>query len=72
MRLSLEEAVAYAQRGRGAHAGAMHGWTSLSPVERQVSELASRGMSNPDIGQALLMSRNPARPGLAAAPASAF
>jgi DNA-binding CsgD family transcriptional regulator len=58
MRLSLEEAVAYAQRGRGAHAGAMHGWTSLSPVERQVTELASRGMSNPDIGQALLMSRN--------------
>jgi predicted ATPase/DNA-binding CsgD family transcriptional regulator len=58
MRLSLDEAVAYAQRGRGAHAGAMYGWTSLSPVERQVTELASRGMSNPDIGQALLMSRN--------------
>src|SRR5579863_4369286 len=57
-RLSLAEAVAYARRGRGQHAGAMRGWTSLSPVERQVTELASRGMSNPDIGQALLMSRN--------------
>ena len=39
-RLSLEEAVAYAQRGRGEHAGGTHGWVGLSPVERQVAELA--------------------------------
>jgi DNA-binding CsgD family transcriptional regulator len=57
-RLSLEEAVAYARRGRGEHAGAAYGWTSLSPVERQVTELASQGLNNPDIGQALFMSRN--------------
>jgi DNA-binding NarL/FixJ family response regulator len=57
-RLSLEEAVAYAQRGRREHASATHGWASLSPVERQVTELASQGLSNPDIGQALFMSRN--------------
>lgn len=57
-RLSLEEAVAYAQRGRGEHASATYGWASLSPVERQVAELASQGLSNPDIGQALFMSRN--------------
>jgi len=57
-RLSLEEAVAYAQRGRGEHASATHGWASLSPVERQVSELASQGLNNPDIAQALFMSRN--------------
>ncbi len=47
--LSLQEAVAYAQRGRGEHADATHGWASLSPVERQVVELASQGLSNPDI-----------------------
>jgi DNA-binding NarL/FixJ family response regulator len=57
-RLSLEEAVAYAQRGRGERAGATHGWVSLSPVERQVAELASRGLSNPDIGRELFISRH--------------
>jgi predicted ATPase/DNA-binding NarL/FixJ family response regulator len=57
-RLSLQEAVAYAQRGRGEHAGATHGWLSLSPVERQMVELASRGLSNPDIARELFISRN--------------
>jgi predicted ATPase/DNA-binding CsgD family transcriptional regulator len=57
-RLSLEDAVAYAQRGRGEHATATHGWASLSPAERQVVELASQGLNNPDIAQELFMSRN--------------
>ena len=57
-RLSLQEAVAYAQRGRGERAGATHGWVSLSPVERQLVELASRGLSNPDIARELFISRN--------------
>jgi predicted ATPase/DNA-binding NarL/FixJ family response regulator len=57
-RLSLEEAVAYAQRGRGEHASATHGWASLSPVERQVVELASHGLNNPNIARELFMSRN--------------
>jgi predicted ATPase/DNA-binding CsgD family transcriptional regulator len=57
-RLSLEEAVAYARRGRGRHASAAHGWASLSPAERQVVELASYGLNNPDIARDLFMSRN--------------
>ena len=57
-RLSVQEAVAYAQRGRGEHADATHGWASLSPVERQVVELASQGLSNPDIARELFISRN--------------
>jgi predicted ATPase/DNA-binding CsgD family transcriptional regulator len=57
-RLSLQEAVAYAQRGRGEHADATHGWASLSPVERQVVGLASQGLSNPDIARKLFISRN--------------
>jgi len=56
--LSLQEAVAYAQRGRGEHATATHGWSSLSPVERQVVDLASQGLSNPDIARELFISRN--------------
>jgi predicted ATPase/DNA-binding CsgD family transcriptional regulator len=56
--LSLPEAVAYAQRGRGAHADATYGWASLSPVERRVVELASQGLSNPDIARELFISRN--------------
>jgi predicted ATPase/DNA-binding CsgD family transcriptional regulator len=57
-RLPLEEAVAYAQRGRGKHASATQGWASLSPVETRVVELASRGLNNPIIARDLLMSRN--------------
>jgi DNA-binding CsgD family transcriptional regulator len=57
-RLSFEEAVAYAQRGHGRHASATHGWASLTQVERQVVELASEGLNNPDIARELFMSRN--------------
>jgi DNA-binding NarL/FixJ family response regulator len=56
--LSLDEAVAYAQRGRGEHASAAHGWASLSPVERQVAERASQGLNNPGIARELFISRN--------------
>ena len=57
-RLPLEEAVSYAQRGRGAHASARHGWASLSRVEQQVVKLACKGLSNPDIARELFISRN--------------
>ena len=56
--LTLDEAVAYAQRGRGEHASAAHGWASLSPVERQVVDLASHGLNNPNIASELFISRN--------------
>jgi DNA-binding CsgD family transcriptional regulator len=57
-RLRLDEAIAYARRGRGDHAEATHGWTSLSMAERHVVEHAARGLSNPEIAQELFMSRD--------------
>jgi DNA-binding CsgD family transcriptional regulator len=57
-RLSLEEAVAYARRGRGEHPAARCGWDSLSPAEEEVVGLASQGRSNPEIASELFMSRN--------------
>jgi predicted ATPase/DNA-binding CsgD family transcriptional regulator len=57
-RLSLDEAVAYARRGRGDHAEATHGLASLSPSERQVVEHAAHGLSNPDIARELFMARD--------------
>jgi DNA-binding CsgD family transcriptional regulator len=56
--LSFDEAVGYAQRGRGERASAAHGWASLSPVERQVVGLASHGLNNPNIARELFISRN--------------
>jgi DNA-binding CsgD family transcriptional regulator len=57
-RLSLEEAVAYARRGRGERLAGGRGWDSLSPAEQEVVGLASQGRSNPEIASELFMSRN--------------
>jgi predicted ATPase/DNA-binding CsgD family transcriptional regulator len=64
-RLSLEEAVTYAQRGRGERTSATRGWVSLSPAEQQVVELASQGQSNPEIASDLFMSRHTVKAHLA-------
>jgi DNA-binding CsgD family transcriptional regulator len=57
-RLSLEEAVAYARRGRGERSAYGRGWNGLSPAEQDVVGLASQGRSNPEIASELFMSRN--------------
>jgi predicted ATPase/DNA-binding CsgD family transcriptional regulator len=55
--LTLEEAIAYARRGRGPRDRPSAGWESLTPVELQVAELAAEGMSNPQIAARLFVSR---------------
>lgn len=55
--LSLEEAVAYAQRGRGERKRPSHGWASLSPTEIQVAGLVAERLTNPQIAQRLFVSR---------------
>ena len=54
--LSLDEAVAYAQRGRGERKRPDTGWASLTPAEIRVAELVKDGLSNADIGRRLLCS----------------
>jgi DNA-binding CsgD family transcriptional regulator len=56
--LDLDEAVAYARRTRGARGRPSSGWASLTPAEQSVVRLAADGLSNPDIGARLFMSRS--------------
>jgi predicted ATPase/class 3 adenylate cyclase/DNA-binding CsgD family transcriptional regulator len=54
--LSPDEAIAYAQRGRGARKRPTSGWESLTPTERDVVRLVSEGLSNKDIATRLFIS----------------
>ena len=55
--MTLQCAIEYARRGRGRRGRPTHGWASLSPVQSEVAALAAEGLSNPDIGKRLLISR---------------
>src|SRR6202044_1281128 len=54
--LSTEEAIAYAQRGRGQRKRPASGWSSLTPTERDVVRLVSEGLANNDIATRLFIS----------------
>jgi DNA-binding CsgD family transcriptional regulator len=54
--LSTEEAIAYAQRGRGGRKRPPSGWASLTPAERDVVRLVSEGLANNDIATRLFVS----------------
>jgi predicted ATPase/class 3 adenylate cyclase/DNA-binding CsgD family transcriptional regulator len=54
--LSIEEAIAYAQRGRGERKRPTSGWASLTPTERDVVRLVSEGLPNKDIATRLFVS----------------
>ncbi len=54
--LSTEEAIAYAQRGRGQRKRPASGWASLTPTERDVVRLVSDGLANNAIATRLFVS----------------
>ncbi|MDT5402643.1 MAG: hypothetical protein QOK33_5874 [Mycobacterium sp.] len=54
--LSADDAIAYAQRGRGERKRPTSGWASLTPAERDVVRLVSEGLGNKEIGARLFIS----------------
>jgi len=54
--LSTEEAIAYAQRGRGERKRPATGWASLTPAEHEVVRLVREGLPNKDIATRLFVS----------------
>jgi DNA-binding CsgD family transcriptional regulator len=54
--LSTEEAIAYAQRGRGERKRPASGWASLTPMEIDVVRLVREGLGNREIGTRLFIS----------------
>jgi DNA-binding NarL/FixJ family response regulator len=54
--LSTEEAISYAQRGRGERKRPSSGWESLTPTELDVVRLVADGIPNKDIATRLFVS----------------
>jgi predicted ATPase/class 3 adenylate cyclase/DNA-binding CsgD family transcriptional regulator len=54
--LSTDEAIAYAQRGRGERKRPSSGWDSLTPTELDVVRLVAEGIPNKDIATRLFVS----------------
>jgi DNA-binding CsgD family transcriptional regulator len=54
--LSTEQAIAYAQRGRGERKRPSSGWASLTPTELDVVRPVSEGLSNKDIATRMFVS----------------
>jgi DNA-binding CsgD family transcriptional regulator len=63
--LGVEEAVAYASRERGERKRPSSGWESLTPTELDVVKLLAKGLSNPQIGERLFISRGTVKTHLA-------
>jgi predicted ATPase/DNA-binding CsgD family transcriptional regulator len=59
--LTIEEALAYASRGRGERRRPPAGWESLTPAERRLALLIAEGLSNADIAARLFISAGTVR-----------
>jgi DNA-binding CsgD family transcriptional regulator len=55
--MSTEEAIGWLRRARGTRKRPAGGWESLTPTELQVVQRAAEGLTNPEIGQQMFISR---------------
>jgi len=54
--LSIEEAIGYAQRGKGERKRAETGWSALTRAEHEVVRLVSEGLGNKEVAARLFVS----------------
>ena len=54
----MQEAIVYARRAHGRRTRPQSGWEALTQTEAEAAWLAVRGLSNPEIGARLFMSRS--------------
>ena len=55
--MGTEEAIAWLRRARGSRKRPAGGWESLTPTEATVVEFAADGLTNPEIGELMFISR---------------
>jgi predicted ATPase/DNA-binding CsgD family transcriptional regulator len=55
--MTLEDAAAYASRGRGRRRRPATGWAGLTPTELRVAKAVADGLSNPQIAERMFISR---------------
>lgn len=58
LEMTIEDAVAYAARGRGRRLRPTAGWAGLTPTELDVVRLVAEGRSNPEIAERLFLARS--------------
>ena len=54
--MPIDDAIAYAQRGRGERKRPTNGWASLTPTELDVVRLVGEGLANKDVAARLFVS----------------
>ncbi len=63
--LAPDEAVGWARRARGRRGRPSSGWESLTPTERETVRHVAAGLSNPEIGARMFVSRSTVKAHLA-------
>lgn len=56
--MSVDDAVAYVQRNRGARGRPSFGWDALTPAEQRVVSLVREGLNNVQIAERLFVTRD--------------